>query len=245
MNIIKHIPNSITSSHLLCGCVGLIKAFEGDLKTASYLIFLALIFDFLDGFVARMLKVASPMGKELDSLADVVTFGVLPGVILLKLSTLSPIFFLNGDNFIFSSIEWYDYFCFIVTIFSALRLAKFNIDTRQSYGFIGLPTPACGILIASLPFIYTDISLSSISFIYLKYFPFILSFIMSMLLVSEIPLIALKFKNYSLKDNLFKYIFLLISVFLIVFLKFIAIPIIILLYFVVSFLEKGTNKQSI
>src|SRR5688500_5425764 len=138
----RHIPNGITCLNLLSGCIGIIKAYQGDLKAASYLILLACIFDFFDGFAARILKVSSPIGKELDSLADVVTFGVLPGIILLKLSTLSPIFFDGSNNFIYTDIKWQNYFCFVITIFSALRLAKFNIDTRQSDGFIGLPTPA-------------------------------------------------------------------------------------------------------
>ena len=135
----KHIPNILTLSNLLAGCIGLVYAFNGNLVYASYAIWIAAIFDFLDGFSARMLKVSSPIGKELDSLADMVTFGVLPSVILFQMIGNQP-------------YEYLSYGAFILALFSALRLAKFNVDTEQTTTFIGMPTPAAAFFVSGLPF---------------------------------------------------------------------------------------------
>ena len=142
MKILRHLPNAMTCGHLLCGCVGIVRVFEHDLITASYLIFLAALLDFGDGFVARLLKASSAMGKELDSLADMVTFGVLPAFML---------FSLIGQEIDNQSVLPYS--AFSIAVFSALRLAKFNIDPRQTDSFIGLPTPANALVVASLPLI--------------------------------------------------------------------------------------------
>jgi CDP-diacylglycerol--serine O-phosphatidyltransferase len=135
----KHIPNILTLSNLFAGCIGLVFAFDGNLIYASYAIWIAAIFDFFDGFSARMLNVSSPIGKELDSLADMVTFGVLPSMILYQMIESHPIPNLG-------------YGAFILALFSALRLAKFNVDTRQSTTFIGMPTPAAAFFVSGLPF---------------------------------------------------------------------------------------------
>ncbi|RZK73966.1 MAG: CDP-diacylglycerol--serine O-phosphatidyltransferase, partial [Pedobacter sp.] len=136
----KHIPNAITCANLFSGCIGIVYAFNGDLKTVAFFVILSGIFDFFDGFVARLLKVKSEIGKELDSLADVISFGFLPGVIVFQL--------LNIEN-----SGYLPYLAFLIPVFSAYRLAKFNLDTRQTEEFIGLNTPMNTFFIISLPYL--------------------------------------------------------------------------------------------
>ena len=228
------LPNLMTCANLLCGCVGIVSVFHGDLLLAGTLIGVAGVFDFLDGFVARLLNQSSPIGKELDSLADVVTFGALPAFMIFRLIEKTAT----------SSSAWLPYLAFTLAVFSALRLAKFNIDTRQSDSFIGVPTPANALLVASLPFI-------------LKYnpeFEFIIlnqavllayAFLMSFLLVCELPLFALKFKTFGWKGNEIQTIFLVLSVVLLFLAKFAAVPLIIGLYILLSTApnpRRGLNK---
>jgi CDP-diacylglycerol---serine O-phosphatidyltransferase len=216
------LPNFITLGNLLCGCLGLMFVFEGDLKTASYCMFLALILDFFDGFLARLLKSASEIGKELDSLADVVSFGVLPAFMVFKI-------LLNSDQV----FENQHYVALILALASALRLAKFNIDPRQSDSFIGVPTPANGIIIAALPFILENggsfANFVSNPIVLLSYIV-----IMSYLLNAELPLFALKFKEFSWAKNNFRYVFLMVSLGLLIIFKISALPIIILGYILFS-----------
>jgi CDP-diacylglycerol--serine O-phosphatidyltransferase len=242
MNIKKHIPNFLTCCNLLCGCLGIfVLSLHSDnsLYFAAYLIFTACVFDFLDGFVARLLKVSSPIGKELDSLADVVTFGVLPSFIILDMLT-HTLDHQEETFFIFLPVV-----SFLIAIFSALRLAKFNIDTRQSDSFIGVPTPANAILIASLPLIvhHSD-SLLILEIIINPVFLIGLTVIMSFLLVAPLPLFALKFKDFTWANNKMRYIFLVVSIVLLSTLNFLAIPLIIFLYIVLSFIEKVFIKKS-
>lgn len=225
MNIKKHIPNALTSGNLLSGCIGIVAVFEGDLVLATYMIWLAAIFDFFDGFAARMLKVSSPIGGELDSLADLVTFGVLPSLMIFKMLQLSG---LGG---------WLPYLAFVIAVFSALRLAKFNVDTRQTTSFIGLPTPANALFIGSLPLII-EYSQLPLGFITEPWFLLGCTFILSFLLVAELPLFALKFKSFGWAENKVKYVFLIISVVLIIFFKFVAIPLIIVLYVLLSLFNR-------
>lgn len=221
MNIKKHIPNTLTCLNLISGCVGVVAAFEGNLILVPYMVWLAAIFDFFDGFVARLLKVSSPIGKELDSLADMVTFGFLPAAL---------IFVMLREH---ALAEWVPYLAFTIAVFSALRLAKFNVDTRQSESFIGLPTPANALLLSSFPAIllYSGLPLD---FIREPWFLLSCTFVFSFLLVAELPLLALKFSDFSWGRNSLKYIFLIISVVLIILLKFVAIPLIIILYILLS-----------
>jgi CDP-diacylglycerol---serine O-phosphatidyltransferase len=216
------IPNFITLGNLLCGCLGIMFVFEGDLKMASYCIFLALILDFFDGFVARLLKSASEIGKELDSLADVVSFGVLPAFMLFSV--------LKNTYQIF---EYQHYVALVLALASALRLAKFNIDTRQSDSFIGVPTPANGMIIAALPFIISETGLfaeiCTNTYVLLAY-----ALIMSYLLNAELPLFALKFKDFSWAKNNFRFIFLMFSLVLLALFKIAALPLIILSYILLS-----------
>lgn len=228
------IPNLLTCCNLLCGCVGIVAVFHSDLILASIMIGLAGIFDFLDGFLARLLKSSSPIGKELDSLADVVTFGVLPACIVFSLiqEAVPDIFGL-----------WKAYLAFIIAVFSALRLAKFNIDTRQAESFIGVPTPAIAFLIGSIPLILQQYPETKDWIVNANYL-IIFSLFVSMLLVSEIPLFALKFKTFGWRGNEMKFIFLILSAVFLIFLKFAAIPAIIFLYVLLSIIQNLTSSKS-
>lgn len=215
----KHIPNAITCANLFSGCIGIVFAFSGDLFTAAYFVLLSGVFDFFDGMVARLLNVKSAIGKELDSLADMVSFGFLPGVVMFQL--------LKASDF---SSAYLPYLGFIITVFSALRLAKFNIDERQTEEFIGLNTPMNTLFIVSLPFIAKDYPTVIGSSILLLAITAITSF----LLVSEIKIFSLKFKQLTWAKNKFKFIFLILSALLIVFLKFAAVPFVLVLYIALS-----------
>jgi CDP-diacylglycerol--serine O-phosphatidyltransferase len=257
MNIKKHIPNAITCCNLLCGCLAIVQSFEGNLVNAAYLVGLAAIFDFFDGFAARLLRVASPIGKDLDSLADMVTFGVVPGFVMYHMIDSSLMFgesnkileYFNSGTSNFgelwsahiSSGSPVKYVAFVIPVFSAIRLAKFNNDTRQTTSFIGLPTPANAIFICSIPLI----SIDTIQFILNPYILCGLSCVLSFLLVSEIPLFALKFKNFSWRGNRIRYVFLGLSVLLLISLKLVGIPIIILLYILMSVITDFYLKRKV
>lgn len=257
MKVRENIPNAITSFNLLCGCLSVAASFDGYPSTAAIFIFAAAGFDFFDGFAARILKVQSEMGKQLDSLADIISFGVAPTIILVMLlrSSLNVYY---ASTFLAAGAKTVQYFPFVLVIFSAMRLAKFNVDKRQYDSFIGVPTPANGIFIASLPLIIQSNNSTlfpGLAFIpghnpiaeffsALAYTPSIIfgySVIMSYLLVSEIPLFALKFKNLSWEENKIKFIFLILSLLLFFVLNVTAIPIIIILYIVLSFINNSIN----
>ncbi|BDD06215.1 CDP-diacylglycerol--serine O-phosphatidyltransferase [Aureibacter tunicatorum] len=229
---IFNLANLLTCLNLLSGCVGIVMAFQGNLEIACMAIWTGAVFDFFDGFAARLTKTNSDMGKELDSLADVVTFGVLPAMIIFHLIAQQ------------SSSEWLPYAAFVIAAFSALRLAKFNIDTRQSMGFIGLPTPANAFFISSLPFVINDNIYGIGDTVSQPYFLILVSLVFSFLLISEIPMMALKFKNYSWKDNKAKFIFIITCLVAGVLLKVTAIPVIIIGYIVLSFFTEK-KKESI
>ncbi|HYK77060.1 MAG TPA: CDP-diacylglycerol--serine O-phosphatidyltransferase [Daejeonella sp.] len=225
----KHIPNVVTCLNIFSGCVGIVYAFKGELIYAGYAIVIAAVFDFFDGMLARLLKAYSEIGKELDSLADMVSFGVLPSVIVYQLFLKSPQ--------VGSISPYINLSAFLIAIFSALRLAKFNIDVRQAENFIGLPTPANALLIASFPMILNEGNWFLSSYILNPFFLFIFSLGMGILLITEIPLISLKFKSLNLADNLFRYILLISAVVLVLIFKFAAVPIIIFLYFLLSLIQ--------
>ncbi|WP_313113097.1 CDP-alcohol phosphatidyltransferase family protein [Aequorivita sediminis] len=245
--MIKQIPNIITSLNIMCGCVAVLFAVSGDLIIASVFAFLGIFFDFFDGLAARLLKAQSEIGLQLDSLADVITSGVVPGVVMFQLlnlsifghmQTLTEIFSLNGWNVSFNN--YLPLLGLMIVIASAYRLAKFNVDTRQTSGFIGLPTPANTLLILSLPLIlqfqFSDLAET---IILNKWFLIGMTLLSCILLNAEIPLFALKFKTWDFKSNAVRYVFLLLCVVLLVFLKFLAIPFIILIYIVLSMLWKS------
>ena len=246
MNITQQIPNIITSLNILCGCIAILFAVSGDLITASFFVFSGIFFDFFDGLAARLLKAQSEVGLQLDSLADVITSGVAPGIIMYQMlnlsyfhqmQTLTETFSLDGWNL--GCKNYMPLIGLLIVIASAYRLAKFNVDTRQTSGFIGLPTPANTLLILSLPLIlqfqYSELAEN---IILNKWFLIGLTLLSCILLNAEIPLFALKFKTWDFKSNAVRYVFLILCVVLLVLLKFLAIPFIILLYILLSLFWK-------
>lgn len=237
MMLKKIIPHAITSANLLCGCIAITLIASDNLIMASFFVLLGAFFDFFDGMAARLLKVTSPLGAQLDSLADVITFGLVPAY--MTFSWLNAIL-----------VSPLNYLAFLIAVFSALRLAKFNIDTRQSNSFIGLPTPANALFWISLPLIQWQVE-STFAYISLEGFlhavenPFLLYgliIVLSFLLIAELPLIALKFKNWTWQSNQYRWILVLSSVILIGLFMFAAIPFILLLYISLSIIQTSTNK---
>ena len=223
----KHLPNFLTCCNLICGCLGIVFVLEGRGVSAAYLVWLACVFDFFDGFAARMLKVHSPVGKELDSLADVISFGVLPALVMYKMIGAS------------SSSVILPYAGFMIAVFSALRLAIFNVDETQSDSFKGLNTPANTLFITSLPLLSDHVG----TWLYQPVVLVAITFIFSLLLVSRIEIFALKFKNFSWQENKLRFTFLLLSVLLLVSLQILAIPIIIILYIVLSLIDNTVRDR--
>ncbi|MBL7859042.1 MAG: CDP-diacylglycerol--serine O-phosphatidyltransferase [Cyclobacteriaceae bacterium] len=216
--MLKHLPNFLTCCNLLCGCLGVVFLLEGRSIPAAYFIWAACVFDFFDGFAARLLHVSSPIGKELDSLADMVSFGLLPATVMYVL--------LKGS----SSYEILPFIAFAIAVFSALRLAIFNIDETQRDSFKGLPTPANALFISALPLIRE----STGDWLFQDWVLVGITIVFSLLLVSPFELFALKFKNFSWADNKIRFTFLFISVLLLVGLQLVAIPLIILGYIALS-----------
>jgi len=193
----KHIPNFITSLNLYAGCLAIYYGFRGDYELVLLFVLLAAVFDFADGLAARLLHAYSPMGKELDSLADVVSFGVAPGILVLSMLTQSNLPY------------WVAFSGFIIPVFSALRLAKFNIDERQTSSFIGIPTPANALFWVGMGYSFSEVLIAN------PWYILAFTFIFSGLLVSELPMFSLKFKSLKWKDNQVQYIFLMVSILLI------------------------------
>jgi len=200
----SQIPNIITCCNLISGCIATGCAFYGQYQWAVLMIVVGAIFDFFDGLSARFLGVSSPIGKELDSLADVVTFGVAPSAILFYLFHE-----VHYPEIMMSFNKLFPYIAFLMAAFSAVRLAKFNLDTRQSTQFIGLPTPANALFWGSLV-LGQHSFLTSMKFNAVFLFLFMLLF--CFMLIAEIPMLALKFKTFTWRDNKIKYIFLLGSI---------------------------------
>ncbi|MFK8283258.1 CDP-alcohol phosphatidyltransferase family protein [Capnocytophaga canis] len=234
----KHIPNLITLLNLLCGSIAVIYAVKGNFAMTGLFVSLGIFFDFFDGFFARLLNVKSELGLQLDSLADMVTAGVVPGIVMFQLIAKSD--FVNENKTLLTDIL--PYFGLLITLASAYRLAKFNIDTRQATGFIGLPTPANALFILSLPVILQFQAADFFEIILQNtWFLVCITLLSSYMLNAEIPLFALKFKDFSFKNNKIKYIFLGICVLSLVILQFVAIPLIIVAYVFISLLQKRKN----
>jgi len=229
MNIKKEIPNLLTLGNLLAGCLGLVFVMQGNLLWASYCIGISLVCDFLDGFLARLLHAYSEIGKQLDSLADMVSFGILPSFMLLHLveKSCTSLCYYGLGGF------YKPYMVFALALASAYRLAKFNIDTRQSDQFIGVPTPANGLFIASIPLILSFQPAFAVYFLHFNGL-LIYAILMSYLMVSELPLIAFKFKSFAWNANQMRYIFLIFCVISVLLLKFVAIPLIVISYILLS-----------
>ncbi len=231
----KHIPNIITLGNLFCGLMAIQMSFSWDYPTALFFVLGGLFLDFFDGFAARLLKVSGELGKQLDSLADMVTFGVAPSFIMYR--------FLTEINTLDGIGEYLPYSAFLIAILSAVRLGKFNISTNQTDEFIGLPTPANALFFSAIPIIYSNGFFNGAYFLYVV---LVLILVMSLLLNSSVRLIALKFKTFRWKENEYRYMLLgsiLLTILgaLLINSIFMAIPIIILLYIVISII-KNTFK---
>ncbi|MFT7330741.1 MAG: CDP-diacylglycerol--serine O-phosphatidyltransferase [Roseivirga sp.] len=243
MNIKKQIPNFITLLNLLAGIIAVMLAVEGKLMLAGIFVLIGIFFDFFDGLVARLLKAQSELGKQLDSLADMVTSGVVPGIILYQLlkdtsgiwnekALLATSFFTEGFSFL-------PLIGLVFSLAAAYRLANFNIDERQTSSFIGLPTPAATLFVISLPFImHYSSSDMAVDLILNKWFLIGITILLSYLMNANLPLFALKLKDLSWKNNGIIYIFLLLSLVLLITLKFVAVPVIIVIYILFSVVKK-------
>lgn len=226
----KSLPNGLTCCNLISGCIAVSYALGGDAQTALLFIIIGAVFDFFDGFTARALKVSSPIGKELDSLADDITFGFAPSAIAFMMLKQCAV-----PDSLLGAQKIYPYAAFIMAAFSALRLAKFNLDERQTSSFIGMPTPANALFWGALACsVNAELLASSAA----AYIIILMVFGSSALLVSEIPMFALKFKNYSWKDNKVKYIFLALSLAVIIPFGIGGLAIAILLYLMLSLLTE-------
>ena len=234
----RHLPNAVTCLNLLCGCLALTSIFAGHLETGAWFVAAAAVADFADGLLARALRVSSAIGKDLDSLADMVSFGVVPGAILFKLLLQTQVAIPNpGSHFAMvlpGPMDLVPYVGFLVTVFSALRLAKFNNDTRQTTSFIGLPTPACTLVMASLPLILSHDRFGLHDVVLNPWLLLGLTVLLSGLLVAELPLFALKFKNLRWSDNRRRFIFILLAAALVLGLQAAAVPLVVLLYVLLS-----------
>jgi CDP-diacylglycerol--serine O-phosphatidyltransferase len=223
MNLKKHIPNALTCCNLLCGCMGIVYCLENKEIPAAYFVWAAGVFDFFDGFAARWLKVTSAIGKELDSLADMVSFGLLPSLVMYKM--LASV----------SASPWLPYFAFLIAVCSALRLAVFNIDETQHDNFKGLNTPANTIFITSLVFLPASIH----SIVMTDWMLSLITLVFSLLMVSRLDILAFKFKNFSWQENKLRFTFLALAVLLLLLGGKAAIPVIILFYIAFSLVGKA------
>ena len=257
----KQIPNVFTLLNLFFGCLAIVAAMQSGLMPmiddsgralvdpsgtqyvnlperifeASIYIFIAAVIDFLDGFVARLLKSTSELGKQLDSLADVVSFGVAPAIIIYQFLRLS---FAQHEDGLDTSMIWL-LPAFILPCAAAYRLGRFNLDTEQSHVFKGLPVPAVGIFIASFPLIYWNTDQAwVIKLLINEWFWYAMILLLSYLMVSRIPMLSLKLKNFSFRDNMGIYILVIVGIISIVLLKWLAIPLLFVLYLLVSIFSR-------
>jgi CDP-diacylglycerol--serine O-phosphatidyltransferase len=240
------VPNTITSLNLVCGSLSVIFAIDGHLGWAAIFIFAAAIFDFLDGFAARLLKAYSSIGKELDSLADTVSFGLAPAAIVFTMIEYT----LYGKNQPIYEIaanwsQWILLFTsLVIPIAGAFRLAKFNTDDRQSEQFLGMPIPANAIFFASLALILDMGDKPEIvPYILNKYTILVSIFSCSFLMVSELPMFNLKFKNLKLKENALRFLFLGVTLLMLIVLQIYAIPLIIIWYVLLSLISYMTGTK--
>jgi CDP-diacylglycerol---serine O-phosphatidyltransferase len=237
MKLKSQIPNLITLLNLFSGCVALVFAFKEQFFYSFCFVCLGIFFDFFDGFFARLLKVSSPLGLQLDSLADMVTSGVVPGVVMY--------FLLRNLQYDIDTFSWIPFLGFFITLGACYRLAKFNIDTRQTDSFLGLPTPANALFILSLPMIIQNNLGTKLVKILCTNWVLILIIVLSVIVMnSEIPLFALKFKKMTFKDNFLPIVFLIISALLLFFFQFLGIAIVIVFYVLLSVFNNFFIKKS-
>ena len=229
MSLTRHIPNALTCGNLLSGCLGIAALFNGWSAPAAYFVWAACVFDFLDGFAARALRASSPIGRELDSLSDMVSFGVLPSMLMFNMMKAT------------TDVVWLPSVAFLLAVFSALRLAKFNIDERQREGFIGLPTPANALLITGLPLIPPSWVGDGWNIVALV----LITVVFSWLMVSPLPLLALKFKNLGWRDNQLRFTLLAASVLLLFILGQAAIVLVIIFYVILSLVGRWWGEGAV
>lgn len=248
MSFKNHIPNFITLLNLTSGLIALVYAFDTNLQMAFLWVCIGIFFDFWDGFFARILKAQSPIGLQLDSLADMVTSGVVPGVAMYKLleniTELRDDYNLSSENFYLGILPFVG---FVITLASCYRLAKFNVDTRQTDSFIGLPTPANALFILSLPMILNHSDGTGMIFNLLSN-PYVLvgiSLLSAYLLNAEIPLFSLKVKYFNWETNKIQVIFLVLSILLLFFFQYLGIPLIILLYVLLSVINNTMTPKRV
>jgi CDP-diacylglycerol---serine O-phosphatidyltransferase len=236
MNIKKHIPNIITLLNLFCGCIALVAVSKLQFEAAFFFVCLGIFLDFFDGFFARLFKVSSPLGLQLDSLADMVTSGVVPGYVVFQL--------FQSTEYDSSTISIYSFIGFIITLGACYRLANFNIDTRQTDSFIGLPTPANALFMLSLPLIIANnLGESIAAFISHPWFLAFVSIVSALVMNAEIPLFSLKVKKFSFQKNALQISFLLTSVLLLLFFRYLGIPLIIIFYVLLSAINNKLAKK--
>jgi len=245
MTLKRHLPNLLTLGNLLCGTIAVIFALKNDFEVTFMLVLLGIVFDFFDGFVARLLGVQAELGKQLDSLADMVTSGVVPGIVMYQLfiaSIQTDAVGYFGFNFATPTGSYLPYVGLLLTLAACYRLAKFNIDTRQTDSFIGLPTPAMSLFVVSLPLLALLESSFLAMLVLEPAFLLVVTLLFSYLMNAELPLFAFKFKSYGFKENTLRYLFILVSVVLILCCKIVAVPLIILLYVLTSAIKHGLKK---
>ena len=234
------LPNILTLINLFFGCMAVVFLFNYQIEWVPYCVLASLVADFLDGFAARFTKSASDVGKELDSLADVVSFGVVPGAIIFHLLFLK---FESAEvPYSFLRIYLYSSPAFIITLFAALRLAKFNLDTRQGDGFIGLATPAAALFVVGLLLIFLNNSFGLAPLVYTGKVLYGTIGLLSVLMLAEIPMFGFKFKSFGWKGNELRYLFIILSMVLLATLKFAAISLIIILYIILSIALKFIKR---
>ncbi len=251
IQIKRLIPNLLTAGNLVGGILAIIFTLTGKIELAPWCIFLSAIMDFLDGFVARLLKVQSELGKQLDSLADMVTFGVAPGVMVLVMISCWDVSRLQFSALDFNSkTEWMGV-GLIIPVFALFRLAKFNLDTRQTSSFIGLPTPAMTLFFAVIPLLVINGMSGMVQweyqvaeFLISPIFLLVSTIVLSVMMIVELPLFALKFKGFGWSGNEVRYIFLTICIGMFATLLFWSIPLIIILYIILSIINNVINKTN-
>lgn len=231
MQIKKHVPNTITLLNLFCGCIALVSIAKGDFYGGFIFVCLGIFLDFFDGFFARLFKVSSPLGLQLDSLADMVTSGVVPGYVMYSM------FAMMTDN------VYVPFIGFLITLGACFRLANFNIDERQTDSFIGLPTPANALFFLSLPLIPK--SMLVIELFTNLWFLIVMSLLSAYIMNAEIPLFSLKIKKLNFKDNMLPMVFLFLSVLLLLFFQFSGIPLVILMYILLSIINNKFLKAKV
>lgn len=227
MKLKQQIPNILTAGNLVCGCIGIVMVLSGKVEMAPVAVVLAAVFDFFDGFAARLLKVSSAIGKELDSLADMVSFGVLPAVTVYQLLAAAQ------PN------EFLPYVAFLIAVFSAFRLAQFNVDTRQSDKFIGVPTPASALFFTTLVWAARAFPELNGTYVLVSF-----TVLFSWFMVSPFEMIALKFKDFGWAGNQPRYLVILMALLVIVIGGYTLIPLVILLYVIISIVSHIFQRKS-